>query len=102
MNAIARIETAGAPNMNSESGFQVLDSRDLYSVSGGSISAGLAGVGFGASAGMASGAISGAIWGARVGGIVGAGVGALVGIGYVLATSGGGGGRRLRVFNDRR
>ena len=63
---------------------------------GGKVAEGLVGVGLGSVAGLASGTISGFIWGARVGGLVGAGVGALVGIGYVLATSGGGGRRRIK------
>ena len=75
--------------------FYELTSDQLDRVSGGGdVAAGLTGVGISGSAGFSSGAISGAIWGARVGGFVGAGVGALVGIGYVLATSGGGGRKR--------
>jgi hypothetical protein len=78
---------------------RTLEKRELASVGGGgSISSGLAGVGFGASAGYASNAIAGAIWGARVGGFVGLGVGALAGIGVVFATSGGGGGRSRGMF----
>lgn len=76
-------------------GLRELTANEIEYVSGaGALAGGAAGIGMATTASLSASIFAGATWGLMAGGLVGAAVGALVGTGYLLATSGGGSGRK--------